>query len=98
MSCKINVTLTMLWLIISTVSSMMNRLHGQPESYDKKSVISSSRARFLTCLRQVKLPIRQDTRRWHIWNCTGSRWPQGEMRGEDNPQEECQGQRTDGLR
>lgn len=88
----------------TSVSNMLNRLHGQPESYDKKYVpnyrspVNTTRFGPADCCNQGQIPFRTNTRRRYIWNRQGGRQPIWQGGCQDHPKEEREGQRENGIR
>jgi hypothetical protein len=81
------------------VTSMLNKLHGQPDSYDKKFVQHcTTTALPLMSQPQSQVQVRQDPRSWNLRYRQRSRVTPRKMRRQDHPEEERQRQRPDGLR
>jgi hypothetical protein len=79
---------------------MLNKLHGQPDSYDRKFV-NPCPAHTIAMLRlhpQVAIPLRKDAGSRHIWNRPRGRLSRGQGRGQDHLEEERPRKRADGLR
>lgn len=81
---------------------MLNRLHGQPESYDKKYVrclwrYAGLRAT-LTAAIQIQVPIRSNAGRRHLWHRPGGRGANRQGRYQDYLEEKRQGKRAHGIR
>lgn len=90
-----------LTLAFMTVSNMIHKLHGQPQSYDKKCVFkycSDMLTPRTDCGVQVTVQIRKDFGSRNIWRGAGSRLSNRKGCSQDHPEEECQGQRADGVR
>jgi hypothetical protein len=84
------------------VSNMLNKLHGQPDSYDKKSKYRFGRtlgAGTYGIVREAEGPtgkVCPFPKSKIVAVVLGSDEFLG--RSEDHPQEECQGERADGIR
>lgn len=82
----------------SIVSNMMNKLSGQPDSYDKKCVkFLSFSCRQYSRIVQIPISIRPDVGCRDIRHRQGSRMRWGEICYQDHSQEERQRQREDGV-
>lgn len=83
----------------SVVSNMMNKLSGQPDSYDKKFVnLPSFSSRAYSRIIQVPIPIWQDVGCWDIRHRQGGRMRRRKICYQDHSEEERQRKREDGVR
>ena len=82
------------------VSTMINKLHGQPQSYDKKCVSDYRSHKWIPEADwgvQVTIQAWKDVGSRNLWRSARSRLCSRQGRRQDHFEKECQGQRADGV-